>query len=90
MFKKIKECDFKFPRNFSEPEKSLITGFLQVLCVRACVCVRACACMCVHVRAVSIYVRVRACACVCVRVRVCTCSVCVLACACMSVEPEQR
>merc|ERR1740117_899159 len=30
MFKKIKECDFTFPRNFSEPEKELISGFLQV------------------------------------------------------------
>ena len=30
MFKKIKDCNFAFPRNFSEPEKSLISGFLQV------------------------------------------------------------
>lgn len=30
MFKKITKCDFKFPRNFSEPEKKIISGFLQV------------------------------------------------------------
>merc|ERR1740117_956945 len=30
MFKKIRECDFAFPRNFSEPEKELIQGLLQV------------------------------------------------------------
>lgn len=30
MFRKITKCDFKFPRNFSEPERTLIAGFLQV------------------------------------------------------------
>jgi len=30
MFRKIAKCDFRFPRNFSEPEKELISGFLQV------------------------------------------------------------
>jgi protein kinase A len=30
MFRKITKCEFKFPRNFSEPERQLIMGFLQV------------------------------------------------------------
>jgi serine/threonine protein kinase len=30
MFRRITKCDFKFPRNFSAPERQLITGFLQV------------------------------------------------------------
>lgn len=30
MFRKITKCEFKFPRNFSEPERQLILGFLQV------------------------------------------------------------
>jgi protein kinase A len=29
MFRKITKCDFKFPRNFSEPEKQIVRDFLQ-------------------------------------------------------------